>query len=416
MGRVKRKTKGIILVILVAALLLGVYYYYITPVEGQYVDGNEFGEWGQQFIVDYADGSHVNLNVVDREQRLSVTHQGIPIVSLTYKLSARASGTGYTSIGIDYSAFTVTYTAGTNVVNRNWVGQPLASIPLDSPTWHEICTNTVSDTTLQGSLSPNTYQMTIAGGGTLLYKGNTDTEWMPATIPGQITFEITVTVDYALIIEFSNAISYSSGVQQQPEDFTTYTESDSNYYTVSSSNILITSQPRTSLSYVRKPKALGTAAFSFTFTLIMTQMDPNVAVGGTGGTINVLLPNKATTTTVYGATAAADGLEFSARQYNDAGTQRILMRLKSKTAGGGTFEYGSAAQTQFVTGTTYTIIISRTLAGSASLTVKNGATVVCSGTLYDATDIQYVVATCGSNAAGTQASSGTISSMVFSLE
>jgi hypothetical protein len=406
-----KKKKGIIIVIIVIALLLGVYFYYVAPVGGYFIDQNEFGQWGQQFLVDYADGSHENLAIVSQEQRLSVSHQGIPIVSLTYKLSARATGTGYQNINIDYTIFTVTFAASTNSVVRNpGSGQPILNIPVDGQ-WHEICVSTVSDTTIQGSLAPGTYQMTIAGGGTMKYKGDNDISYEDASIPGSITFEITITQQFALIVEFSNDISYDSGTQQQPEDFTTFTESDpSNYLVVSpSSTITFTSMPRTATCYLQKQKVMGTGTFSVSFDMIITQLETNPGLSSVGGTADMMFTKYITTTTQKKSTTAVDGLFFSVREYTSAGG--LVSYNAALTSGS-----GGTANTPISLNTLYSVLVSRTAGGSAALTVKQGGTLIYTGGIVDHTDVNYFIGACGrGESTGTWAASGTFSNVVFSL-
>src|SRR4030042_4062664 len=90
----------IILVIIIAGIV-----FYIGPggssSTSYWETKNEFGTWGQEIIIGYEDGSTQSLKMMLDEPTLSVWVGDKQISSLQYKLSATATGTGYSSVGVN---------------------------------------------------------------------------------------------------------------------------------------------------------------------------------------------------------------------------------------------------------------------------------------------------------------------------
>lgn len=189
----KNLSKTIIAIAIIVTLVLG----YVLVTQGGYLEEpNQFGSWGQKIVVNYADGSSQPLNM--NSFGLAVSHNNQEIISITYQLNAKATGTGYTSVSIDYSLYSVLFTAGTNSFSKTFTGSP-ATIPLDSA-WHTICQVTVMASEIQGALPDGSYAMVVAGQGTIKYRPDTES-WLTGSIPTSISFNIVVsssnlTVDF----------------------------------------------------------------------------------------------------------------------------------------------------------------------------------------------------------------------------
>lgn len=410
----KKTTKTIVAILIVIALVAGASY--VVLGSNYFEEPNQFGSWGQRVLVNYADGSQESLSLVATNpvKSFSVKHEDTAIVSITYELSARATGVGYTSVDIDYSLYSVRFITGSSVVTKTFTGTAV-SIPLDN-VWYKVCSVDISANEIQDSLPAGTYTMSISGQGSIKYKGNVDTAWSTASNPSEVTFDVTISTDFSLVVEFKNGVSFTPNNPTPPigqfEDFTTYTEVDApNYFTPTTTSIIETLLPRSSSTeYIQKAKAIGTGAFTLKFDVIATRLDGSTTPDTVGGGMYMLLTNNILTRTASLSRSSGDGIMWGFREYTDStGVQFILMQVR--TMSGAVYSEKSCS-----INTLYQVTISKSASGIITFTLATGGATIHTGTLSgDTTNIQYFTPACGASSGSSEyVASGTISNVAFS--
>lgn len=176
--------------------------------------GSIGGEWGQEIIIGYVDGTSESLkSVVDNPLRaLSVNVDGQEVEYFKYLLSAKASGQGYSVVNVDFSDYIIKWElkSGEQVLNiklSDFTAYPVIPIYVDSE-WHFLVSLTYAPIALVPDGTPSgSYTLVLTPSGTLSYEK--DGTWIDADLPDIISFEVEVVSDGWLEVSFSSGYSVS---------------------------------------------------------------------------------------------------------------------------------------------------------------------------------------------------------------
>lgn len=209
--------KKIIMVIIVVAIVILaiVAVAYTVLSDSIWEDDTDFGNWGQEIILEYADGSSEPLKPLSL---FSLMYDGKTLAAIRYRLSAKASGVGYDYAEIDLESYslqiTITGHESPPFVHEFTVnGFVTYDIGMNNE-WYTI-TNERIDADLfdpNGETLPiGLYTITITPTGSIFYRGFMvgRTGWgdvMPATLPSIIYFDIDKDSSKTLSVEVENDI------------------------------------------------------------------------------------------------------------------------------------------------------------------------------------------------------------------
>ena len=164
----------------------------------------DFGIWGEEIIITYEDGSEKSLKIINDMLFTTVDYGGKSISGVTYRLSAKATGVGYSSAGIDLSGYSikVEFRKGTTVKTyRYFSGSPTEQTISIDGTFHKIGgTHSISikHSSLFGNadLFPTgSYILDFIPKGTVKYRGKPGGSWKTASLPAGKTMSVDVTQD-----------------------------------------------------------------------------------------------------------------------------------------------------------------------------------------------------------------------------
>jgi hypothetical protein len=488
-----KSIKAVAVIIIVVVAALGIYLY---TAEGD-VTNTGFGEWEQKVFVEYttaAGGGLAELNLFN--QLFDVVHNGKEVASIHYVLNAKKTSASASTV-ITFSSYTVNMVTGVNPsVTHNIVFSGTKTLSTNG-VMQQLYDMEVPITNVVGTLVDGQYNLVITPIGTITY--NEGSGILPATLPGPITktltivtpnnqYQFTATASPTLggYVTPANGMKDSGALQieahantgyvfshwtgtawtgqstsnpvtiqmtktqtvtaffteQQAgsfEDFSTYTEGGDtgNYQSILNLySIAVANMPRISGAYFQKAKPIGYADFTLHFTLNPSQLEqsgnPSLPVGGT---LSMMLPNSATTTTNTLASSRNDGIVFSCRAYYGSATQTLYMQIRT--------ESDPATSHREITITldhTYDITITRTWdsirnGGVITMDVLDNGVHVPSFTggtptfsldplvdptfnsVLDNTNIQFFIPSCGRGGGGNDAlmSSGVFSNYEFTI-
>lgn len=169
-------------------------------------------EWGQEIILEYADGTLQTLKPLFDNKALAVTHEGNTVVGVYYRLSGKASATGYDSVSVRLKQMDLRMEAKQGSSLEHGVTIDLygewsndQNLPLDNA-WHllgqyHFSTLNNDPTGIAYDLSPGTYTISFRALGTLTYSVDGGS-WVSATLPGTISIDVIVQSDNSLTIYF----------------------------------------------------------------------------------------------------------------------------------------------------------------------------------------------------------------------
>jgi len=169
-----------------------------------------FGEWGQEIIVEFNDGSTESLNQILRFP-LAVRHSGKPVSTITYKLSGRTRNEGQKDVEIDISAFYI------DVLTKN-SGGTVNTVKIESSgdisllgdgQWHTIWQSTEKcDVNLffPYSLTDGEYDINWMPSG--IIKSSTDgIKWISEDLPGNILLKnVELTVEHHVTVTLNSSV------------------------------------------------------------------------------------------------------------------------------------------------------------------------------------------------------------------
>lgn len=197
-------------VAIIAIVVLAVVAIALLP-PGPVPTPTSFGEWGQEIIVEFADGSTESLNQILRFP-LAVGYSGKTVSTITYKLSGRTRDEGSGDIEIDLNAFCIDALTkeqddAVNTVTIESSGYK--SFPADGQ-WHMVWQSTEKcDVNLffPSGLGAGEYDIAWMPNGILKY--STDgIEWVSAVLPGDILLK-----NVKVTIEGYVTVSLDSGME-----------------------------------------------------------------------------------------------------------------------------------------------------------------------------------------------------------
>jgi hypothetical protein len=186
--------KGLVLVVVMLVIIGGIYFY-TKGVTGELLTspsgiGGTESLWGQQFCVEYTDGSVEPLDVLN--EPFSVYHNNKEVVAIRYHLStfvqesvAEDPVISLLDYTLTFSIDSVTYILEFNedaftVPTNEWVPLVDKNIPIDDITG--------------GILSSDTYRIDITPGGTISYKigyaGQIENAELPIPVTDSLVVEV----------------------------------------------------------------------------------------------------------------------------------------------------------------------------------------------------------------------------------
>ena len=152
------------------------------------------GNWGQEIIIEYEDGTIQSLKSILENQMLSIWVGGKIVVGMTYKLSAKASGGTKSNVKIDigdYIYYHKLYQLGSNVWERkvvvsNIVSDAVVKIQVDDE-WHEVFSVFAPAEDLYDSSLSGQFNYVFEPSGNLRYQVD-DGSWKEADLPDNVGF------------------------------------------------------------------------------------------------------------------------------------------------------------------------------------------------------------------------------------
>jgi len=178
--------------------------------------GSIGGEWGQEIVIEYADGTSESLksSMDSLQTKLSINIGGKEVSMIKYNLKAKATGVGYNLVDVDLQNYVASWNLndGNTVVNTvtttaSNYPPTIRTIEVDG-SWHTVFGVTRDATTIAPSdLAAGTYTLSLVPSGSLSYEK--DGAWIDADLPDTISFEVTIVEDGWLEVSFSSGYSTS---------------------------------------------------------------------------------------------------------------------------------------------------------------------------------------------------------------
>lgn len=196
------KIIGIVVAAIVVVAAISVAAFWTDIFEDPYWETEtDFGIWGEEIIITYEDGSEESLKIINDMLFTTVDYGGKSISSVSYRLSAKATGTVYTGADIDLSGYDirVNFKSGTTVKTyRTFSGSPtIQAISIDG-VFHQIGdTHAVSikHSSLFGDVNlfpTGSYTIQFLPTGTIRYRGSPGGDWETASLPTGKTMSVDV--------------------------------------------------------------------------------------------------------------------------------------------------------------------------------------------------------------------------------
>jgi hypothetical protein len=191
-----------IIIIVVAVIIAGVYFILTTGEDPYWKDpigGDISGDWGQEVILEYADGTLQSVKPMIDNPTLAVEHQGKEVNGFTWKLKGKASGT-QSKVLIDVSGYmvkmkTIKYGTSTQVHSHDLRFSGVKEIDVDNA-WHTVCNGGGSiGVIVPKSLADGKYRVFFDSMGIIKYKINND--WPIANNPDTVSLLFEKTTDSA---------------------------------------------------------------------------------------------------------------------------------------------------------------------------------------------------------------------------
>lgn len=180
-----RKKWAIIVTLIIAVAAVGIYA--LSSAVVMHTSSSQFGNWGQQIILEYSDGSTIPLGQFNP---FAVRHSGVIVSAIHYKLYGKATGTA-TSLQIFLSSYNVTFKVGTTPSNTYVLPfTETLGLTIDNQ-WHEMVNIGIPIATIVGSLPVGTYPFTITPDGSITYSIDGGIP-IVATLPSSITEELVI--------------------------------------------------------------------------------------------------------------------------------------------------------------------------------------------------------------------------------
>ena len=165
------------------------------------------GSWGQEIIIEYADGTTGSLKLAC-DAPLSIWSGDREIRGIHYILNAKAEGIGYSNIAYDVTGFGYTYEAtdgsNTNTWSVSCSGYSLTDRPVDGQ-WHQLIRHYTSvDDIILDTFSPGDYTVTVTSSGNIKYSADGEPQVTVTTLPDTISFTLLVKQDKSISVSFSS--------------------------------------------------------------------------------------------------------------------------------------------------------------------------------------------------------------------
>ena len=208
----KGKIIGIMAILVIVTLVFAVVVlakseFWETPWEPDPEPDEVTGSWGQEIILEYADGTNESLKIVCDEP-LSIWSGDKEIRGIHYVLNAKAEGTGYSTILYDITGYWYDYEAVYGTNSNDWstscVGYSLADRPVDGE-WHQLIHHyTSADDIIPDTFPPGSYTVTVTPGGYIKYSADGEAQVTAPNLPDVITFTLLVKQDKSISVSFSS--------------------------------------------------------------------------------------------------------------------------------------------------------------------------------------------------------------------
>lgn len=206
-----KKIIGMLVVVLLISSIVGTYWYITT--NNKWVDETQFGNWGQEIILEYVDGSTQQLKGFSAVP-FALLYDGSQISAIRYILSAKAFSDKYDFCEVDLTSYSINLVlSGPDSFQSTISNFASKDINVDG-TW-KILTNTriTADTILPISedLADGEYTLTIQPSGSVKYRGFKTGridfgDWKPALLPSSIIFGITKQIDSEIYLNLDHDI------------------------------------------------------------------------------------------------------------------------------------------------------------------------------------------------------------------
>ena len=179
----------------------------------KWVDETQFGNWGQEIVLEYADGSTQQLKVLDNVP-LGLMHNNLRISAIRYILSAKAISTGYDFCEVDLGRYSIRLTLSGpdsyQFVVSNFVSKDINA----GGTWNILTNTRITEdeiAPLSENLVDGEYTLTIQPSGSVSYRGFKTGridfgDWKVALLPSPITFGITKQIDNNIYLNLGQDI------------------------------------------------------------------------------------------------------------------------------------------------------------------------------------------------------------------
>lgn len=181
----------IFFIIAVIVIVAGVgYFLFLSPSAEYWETKNEFGNWQEEIIVEYADGSIQSFKILQDNNALpfsTVKYNGQEVRKLTYNVYATASGEGYTGVEIDKNNWETNIqvwrgSARLRTITNRASGTSSGNIGEQIRILNGL-TTIIQPTLLKSDDVSGTYKFLYHNEGSISYRGTPNGEWKSATLP-----------------------------------------------------------------------------------------------------------------------------------------------------------------------------------------------------------------------------------------
>lgn len=193
---------GIVAVIICAALFL-----IVSTGDGLWNEPNEIGEWGQEIILTYADGTSGSFKIIQDGQNnpFIIKNAGVTITSITYNLKASATG-DFTTVQIKNKATNTEFQMWTKLHSgTTWTivdtATPLAidvSVPVTG-VMTTVYTKTWQCSAIESQVPTGDFDLRFQFAGDFEYKANGQTAFTTLAQPTPLIITLTKSTQLSII-------------------------------------------------------------------------------------------------------------------------------------------------------------------------------------------------------------------------
>lgn len=150
---------------------------------------NQFGKWRQTIEIIYPDGTSTPLEFGGLFDMFSFYYQGREFVGLKYKLSAMATGSGYTQVLVNVSDYKVYFNLSAYTYTATFSNEPVKVVLVDGNSYLILETYISIDDIVPPGIPDGNYILAINPSGVVKYCPNS-MYWYPAILPSAVTLDV----------------------------------------------------------------------------------------------------------------------------------------------------------------------------------------------------------------------------------